>query len=94
MQCHSPFFNEVTTMNRLKMFFFAISILLFLYLSITGNAQASISYPLETSSLEPIATSIATDLGTILGFAFAIYAAVTGAKIGIKIVKKMTTLST
>jgi hypothetical protein len=77
-------------MNRIKMFFGGVSILLFLYLAITGNAQASV----EPSQLEPIATSIAADLGTILGFAFAIYAAVTGASIGIKILKKMTTLST
>jgi hypothetical protein len=77
-------------MNRIKMFFGAVSILLFLYLSITGNAQAAI----EASQLEPIATSIAADLGVILIFAFAIYAAVAGTFIGFKLAKKMTTIST
>jgi hypothetical protein len=77
-------------MNRIKMFFGAVSILLFLYLSITGNAQAAI----EASQLEPIATSIAADLGVILIFAFSIFAFVMGAAISIKLLRKMTTLST
>jgi hypothetical protein len=81
-------------MKRSQILFGLISVIVFFYLMFFGNAQAAISYPIETSSLEPIATSIATDLGIILGVAFGIYAAVTGAKIGIKIVKKMTTLST
>jgi hypothetical protein len=41
-------------MNRTKMFFASVSILLFLYLAISGNAQAAI----EACDLESIATLI------------------------------------